>query len=121
MEIFKNLTPNFKIWFEKSDGSGVLGDGKWKILKKIEEAGSLTAACEQLDITYRRTWNDLKKIEKVLGVKLLKTERGGAEGGSTRLSPQGQLIVKAFDNFHSRMDVLMQNEFVNLKQDLQGL
>lgn len=121
MENFKDLTPNFKIWFEKQDGSGVLGDGKWKILKKIDQAGSLTAACELLGITYRRTWNDLKKIEKELGVQLLQTERGGAEGGSTRLSPQGQQLVKAFDNFHSRMDRLMQKEFVNLKQDLMSL
>ncbi len=118
MEAFKELTPDYKIWFATIDGKGVLGDGKWKILKKIDEAGSLTAACEQLGITYRRTWNDLKKIEKMLGIQLLETERGGAEGGSTKLSEQGHKVVAAFDNFHKRMDFLMLEEFKILKSEL---
>lgn len=118
METFKDLMPDYKIWFATADGKGVLGDGKWKILKKIDEAGSLTAACEQLGITYRRTWNDLKKIEKMLGFQLLETERGGADGGSTRLSVHGQKVVIAFDSFHQRMDKLIQEEFQILKKDL---
>jgi molybdate transport system regulatory protein len=118
METFKNLSPDYKIWFATSDGNGVLGDGKWKILKKINEAGSLTAACEQMGITYRRTWNDLKKIEKMLGFQLLETERGGADGGSTKLSVQGHKLVNAFDNFHQRMDKFMQAEFQNLVNEL---
>jgi molybdate transport system regulatory protein len=120
MNKFENLKPEYKIWFSSLQGDGILGDGKWKILKQIDECGSLVGACEQLGITYRRTWNDLRKIEKMLGFHLLETVRGGLEGGSTRLSPEGRNLVKAFDIFHQRMDKIMQKEFERLLNDLNS-
>ncbi len=120
MNKFENIKPEYKIWFSSLQGDGVLGDGKWKILKQIEECGSLVGACEQLGITYRRTWNDLRKIEKMLGFHILETIRGGQEGGSTRLSPEGRRLVKSFDVFHQRMDKIMNKEFVRLLEDLNS-
>lgn len=120
MNKFENMKPEYKIWFSSPQGDGILGDGKWKILKKIDECGSLVGACEQLGITYRRTWNDLRKIEKMLGFHLLETVRGGQEGGSTRLSPEGRRLVKSFDTFHQRMDKMMNKEFVRLLADLNS-
>jgi len=118
MNKFENLKVEYKIWFSSPQGEGILGDGKWKILKKIDECGSLVSACENMGITYRHTWNDLRKIEKMLGFQLLETVRGGQEGGSTRLSEEGRRLVKAFDVFHERMDNIMQQEFTNLIEDL---
>jgi len=120
MNKFENMKPEYKIWFSSPRGEGILGDGKWKILKQIDECGSLVGACEELGITYRRTWNDLRKIEKMLGFQLLETVRGGNEGGSTQLSPEGRRLVKAFDNFHKRMDKIMQKEFAALLDNLNA-
>jgi molybdate transport system regulatory protein len=120
MNKFENLNPEYKIWFSSLKGEGVLGDGKWKILKKIDECGSLVGACEQMGITYRRTWNDLQKIEKLLGFQLLETKRGGQDGGSTALSAEGRRLVKSFDVFHKRMDKIMQKEFGRLLNDLNS-
>jgi molybdate transport system regulatory protein len=120
MNKFENLKPEYKIWFSSPVGEGIMGDGKWKILKQIDECGSLVGACEQLGITYRRTWNDLHKIEKMLGFHLLETVRGGQEGGSTRLSPEGRRLVKAFDTFHRRMDKIMNKEFERLLNNLNS-
>lgn len=114
MKKFENIVPEYKIWFSTKDGRGILGDGKWKILRKINECGSLVKACEEMGITYRRTWNDLKKIEEMLGFELLESSRGGQEGGNTRLTPEGQKLVAAFDAFHQKMDDLMAKEFLNL-------
>jgi len=120
MNKFENLKPEYKIWFSSLNGDGILGDGKWKILKQIDECGSLVAACEKMGITYRRTWNDLRKIEKMLGFHLLETVRGGQEGGSTKLSPEGKRLVKTFDSFHHRMDKIMQKEFNRLLDNLNA-
>jgi len=117
---YENLRLQYKIWFTDEVGAGLLGDGKWKILKAIDEAGSLTAACEKLGITYRRTWNDLKSIETRLGFALLEKNRGGIDGGSTSLTVEGQRLIKAFDNFHDRMDAIMQEQFKLLIRDLSS-
>ena len=119
MEKFTNIIPEYKVWFSTHEGSGILGDGKWKILKKIEECGSLVLACEELNITYRRTWNDLKKIEQQLGFRILETSRGGAEGGSSHLTQDGIRLINAFDHFHQRMDKVMKQEFEKFLSELR--
>lgn len=117
-EQFKNIRFNYKIWLSTKDGINLLGDGKWKILKAIEAHGSLKAATDSLGLTYRRTWGDLKKIEKQLGFQLLEKSRGGKDGGKTYLTPQGKLLVNAFDEFHEKIDLVMDDAFEDFRQRL---
>jgi molybdate transport system regulatory protein len=112
---------NYKIWLSDQAGNGILGDGKWRILKLIEEKGSLKAACEELGYTYRRTWGNLEKIEKMLGFPLLEKHRGGNEKGSTRLTPQGKKLVAAFDAFHAATDNSIETGFRELMEKLKQI
>ncbi len=107
----ENIRFNYKIWLSTNDDQGILGDGKWQILKAIEKHGSLTAATRALGITYRRTWGDLKKIEEMLGFAVLEKERGGKAGGKSSLTPEGRILVEAFDEFHEKVDVLIEKAF----------
>lgn len=118
-EQFKDIRFNYKIWLSTNDGINLLGDGKWKILKAIEEHGSLKAATDSLGITYRRTWGDLKKIEELLGFTLLEKERGGKDGGKTNLTKKGKILVIAFDEFHEKVDIIMEDAFENFRQKLK--
>jgi molybdate transport system regulatory protein len=115
---FNNILLHHKIWLATSDDAGILGDGKWQILRAIEETGSLMGACTKLNLTYRRTWGDLKKIEQMLGFPLLEKSRGGAEGGSSMLSTQGILLVAAFDKFHEQVDGVINKAFDEFKSSL---
>ena len=103
---------------DKKD-AGILGDGKWQILKLIDQKGSLKAACDELGYTYRRTWGDLKKIEKFFGFPLLEKHRGGSEGGKTVLTEEGKRLVKAFDQFHASVDALIQKGFDSFIENLK--
>jgi molybdate transport system regulatory protein len=109
---------HYKIWMSDRVGNGILGDGKWQILKLIDEKGSLKAACDELGYTYRRTWGNLKKIESFFGFPLLDKHRGGNEGGKTYLTPEGKKLVKAFDRFHSSVDSVIQDGFEIFLKDL---
>jgi molybdate transport system regulatory protein len=112
---------HYKIWLSDKKNQGILGDGKWKTLKLIEEKGSLKAACDELGYTYRRTWGNLRKIENFFGFPLLEKHRGGSEGGHTVLTREGKRLVEAFDKFHASVDSIIQkgfDEFINdLKRD----
>lgn len=118
MEVFNQFKLNYKIWFSDNSGKGVMGDGKWQILKAIDETGSLKGACDKLQITYRRTWNDLKQIERAIGFPLLESTRGGAEGGSMKLTSNGKKLISAFDHFHQKVDTLMQQYFHSMIEEL---
>lgn len=115
---FSRIRFNYKIWLSTVEGTNLLGDGKWKILKAIEKHGSLRAATVALGLTYRRTWGDLQKIEHELGINLLETSRGGAEGGKTYLTKEGKMLVKAFDDFHAKADVFMEEAFEGFRKSL---
>ena len=117
----ENIRLHHKMWMATPLEEGILGDGKWLILKAIEETGSLKAACDKLELTYRRTWGDLKKIEQMLGFPLLEKSRGGKEGGMSQLTPQGRKLVAAFDDFHRQVDGVIEDAFAGFKQKLMDL
>lgn len=111
---------HYKIWMADEKEEGILGDGKWKMLKLIEEKGSIKAACDALGYTYRRTWGNLRKIEKFFGFPLLEKHRGGSDGGRTMLTPEGRKLVKAFDTFHYNIDNHIQQGFEKFIEDLRS-
>ncbi len=119
-ENLKNIQFNYKIWLSTPEGKGIMGDGKWQILKAIEEHGSLKAATEALGLTYRRTWGDLKEIEALLGFPLLDKSRGGKDGGQTQLSPVGKKMVEAFDRFHQKVDHYMEEAFLEFRENIKS-
>ena len=105
----KNIRFNYKLWIETQDGKNILGDGKWQLLKAIDETGSLKRSMEQNGWTYRKTWDHLKKIEGNLGFPIIQTTRGGIEGGCTTLTDEGKRIVAIFDKFHKEYDKLFRD------------
>ncbi len=108
---FPDLKIKYKVWLENKDNNGILGDGKWKLLKSINETGSLKAAIENQGLSYRKTWDNLKKAEKLLGFPLIKPTRGGSRGGRTVLTQKGLKLVAAFDSFHEEFDNKIQEAF----------
>ena len=114
-----DISLHYKIWMSDISETGIMGDGKWQMLKLIEEKGSMKAACDELGYTYRRTWGNLKKIEKFFGFPLLEKQRGGSDGGHTALTEEGKRLVRAFDAFHHTVDKHIQEGFERFIQELK--
>jgi len=100
----KKLRARFKLWLSSKDVEGVFGDGKWRLLKAIDNKGSLNAASKSLRISYRKAWGDLKKAQEALGVSLVEKQRGGMLGGKTTLTSRGKKWVKAYTRFRSDIE-----------------
>ena len=104
----KKLRPRFKLWLSSGEVEGVFGDGKWRLLRAIEREGSLRAACESLQISYRKAWGDMKKAQEGLGVALIKKERGGRTGGQTTLTDEGRKWVGKYGKFRREIEKAVQ-------------
>lgn len=100
----KKLEPNFKVWLSTLDKQNSFGDGKWRLLKEIDSTGSLQSACNNLGISYRKAWGDLKKAESSLNFALVERKRGGRHGGKTELTRQGKEWLKAYEQFHKQIE-----------------
>ena len=106
----------FKVWLENK-GEVVLSNGKFGILKKIDQLGSIQKAAEQFGMSYRHAWGMLQKIEKRSGLKLLETQIGGREGGGAKLTPEGKAFLAHYEAFSKGLDELIQKKFKKAFQE----
>jgi molybdate transport system regulatory protein len=111
-----DLRVHCKLWMSSDTSEGSFGTGKVRLLKAVDEAGSLQEAARMLGISYRKAWADLKKAEECLQCKLIEKMRGGRGGGRTVLTEQGRGVTQAFStmersvlqNLRSAHDVFME-------------
>jgi molybdate transport system regulatory protein len=93
----ESLQVRSKIWIERRGRGGVvLSEWRVDLLEAIDATGSLSRAAERLDVPYRTAWERVKEIESELGVRLLDTASGGADGGSSRLTPEARDLCRRF-------------------------
>jgi molybdate transport system regulatory protein len=107
------LEPRIKLWVEK-DGLLVLSDYRVQLLRHVAETGSLAEAAQRMGLSYRRAWGKIREIEGNLGLKLIESEAGGAGGGSSRLSPEGERLVALYQRFRRAMEGDLECEFRKL-------
>ncbi|GAB4320940.1 MAG: winged helix-turn-helix domain-containing protein [Dehalococcoidia bacterium] len=96
------FSPRAKLWLE-ADGRLVMSDYRVRLLELVAETGSLAKAAETMRLSYRRAWGKVKEIEENLGVPLVQSEVGGAGGGHTVLTPEGEAFVAAYRRFQDRV------------------
>lgn len=101
--VARPLEPRAKLWIEV-DGEIALSGWRVALLEAIEETGSLAKAAERLAVPYRTALYKLREIERNLGVRLVATQSGGAAGGGSRLTPEGQELVRRWRAFSAGLD-----------------
>ncbi len=106
----RHLEPRLKLWVEK-DGRLVLSDYRVQLLRHVGETGSLAEAAQRMGLSYRRAWGKVREIERNLGVALVESEAGGAGGGGSRLTPQGERLLALYQRFRRVMESDLGKEF----------
>ena len=99
-----------KVWVER-DGQVLLSEWRVELLEAVEATGSLTRAAEQLNVPYRTAWERIKETEHRLGLRLLETESGGAEGGGSRLTDEASDLIRRFRRVTAGVADLVEERF----------
>ena len=92
---YYNIFLDYSITLEHKNNGSLLDEFKFTVLSKVGQLGSLKAAAEDLGVSYRKAWGSVEDIEKGLGFKLLERRRGGARGGKTTLTSDGEKLIEA--------------------------
>ena len=92
-------------------GDVVLSDWRVELLEAIDAHGSLSRAAEALDVPYRTAWERVKATEAELGMRLVDTESGGADGGGSRLTPEAQDVCRRFRRVASGIQEVVSRRF----------
>jgi molybdate transport system regulatory protein len=72
---------------------GRIGPGKIALLEAIEREGSISAAGRALGMSYRRAWDLVAALNRLLGTAVVAASPGGARGGGAALTEAGRCLV----------------------------
>lgn len=89
-----DIFPKVQLTLERDEG--FFGPSMAQFLSLIDHTGSMQNACRQMHMSYTKGWRILKAAEKQLGYPLLITQSGGAEGGSSQLTPKAGDFLERF-------------------------
>ena len=106
----RRVEPRVKLWVEK-DGKLALSAYRVRLLRLIDETGSLSEAAARMKLSYRRAWGKIREIEANLGIKLIASEAGGAGGGGSKLTPEGRRLIELFERFETAAERDLAEEF----------
>lgn len=117
---YSNIRVNYRVWVSTNDNQEILGDEEWQLLTIIAEMGSLKAAAEEMKISYRKAWGDLRDAEQKLGFPLLEKTRGGDQGGSSTLTEEGTRLINAYHELHLNFQGAVEEYIIQFKKTLKG-
>jgi molybdate transport system regulatory protein len=109
-ELVARLRPRHKVWFTLGN-SFLMGPNYFRFLRAVDETGTIRQAGRAVGWSYRTCLNRIRRMEQVLGRRVLETERGGASGGGARLSPEGRRLLIIFERWQAAMSGFSQRAF----------
>lgn len=74
----------------------VMGPGRADLLSFIAATGSISAACREMKMSYRRGWTLVESMNNSFTAPLVETSKGGAEHGGARLTKLGEAVLVAY-------------------------
>ncbi|MET1128849.1 MAG: substrate-binding domain-containing protein [Thermoproteota archaeon] len=102
-ESVESLVARFTVVLERN-GEVVVDSTLAAILSGIRRHGSLLAAARALGVPYSRAWEALSRAERLLGVKLVETWRGGTERGGARLTEHAEKLLALYEEAKSSLE-----------------
>ncbi len=85
------------------EGRPVVGPGRYRLLKAVDEEGTLKGAAERVGWSYEYARRSVKAIEEVVGKPVVVTERGGSGGGRAVLTETGRMLVREYERALERV------------------
>jgi molybdate transport system regulatory protein len=112
---------NYKLWLSSVTGEGIIEEDRYRLLQIIRDKGSLKAAADEMKISYRKAWGDMKMAESLLGYELITRHRGGKSGGQSVLTTKAIKLLEAYSVLHTKMDDAVEKAYEEFKNKTEKL
>jgi molybdate transport system regulatory protein len=104
------LRARHKVWFTLGN-SFLMGPNYFRFLRAVDETGTIRRAGQAVGWSYRTCLNRIRRMEDILGRRVLETARGGSAGGGAKLSAEGRRLVAIFERWQGDMADYSQRAF----------
>jgi len=102
-----------KIWIEVN-GEPVFGRGRRFLLTAIDKYGSINQAAKDVNISYRKAWSHIKAMEERLGIKLVKRQAGGKNGGGAVLTEDARKFLGKYETLEKEIRETADEQFIKI-------
>ncbi len=107
------MGPGTVTYLADEGGGRIFGPGPYRLLKKVDECGSLSAAARSMGMSYSKALRILKRAEEGLGERLVERRIGGESGGSSSLSAAGRLLMRRFELWNEACSAAARTSFAS--------
>lgn len=109
------IAVKLRVW---RDSEVAIGPGKADLLEAISQAGSISAAARQMDMSYRRAWLLVDVMNRSFREPLVRSAAGGTRGGGAQLTEAGQRILSRFRAMENAASSAAKQHLALLAQEL---
>ncbi len=85
-----------------------------RLLKAIEETGSINQGAKLAQVSYKSAWDHLEMMDRISPKPLLERNAGGKKGGGTKLTAYAQRLLQLYklleDTQQTAFDILQQDD-----------
>lgn len=92
----------YRVWLD--EGGRAFGEGPAALIELVRTEGSLSRAAAHMGMSYNKAWRTLRAAEGRLGFPLLERRVGGLRGGGSRVSPQGEELLRRYQTLMADVD-----------------
>jgi molybdate transport system regulatory protein len=102
------------------ESGGRIGPGKIALLEAIRKTGSITAAAQSMQMSYRRAWLLVDELNKLLSEPVVTTAVGGVMGGGTIVTPVGEKTIALYHSIEAHTRAAARSEFHAFRKLIRG-
>lgn len=96
------------MWFENEESNYIFGEMPFKLLRYIDELGTLEVAAKKMGCSIAFARKKMREIEINIGDRVIEGERGGpGGGGKTKLTEKGKNLLEKYDAYRERLKDLV--------------
>ena len=88
-----------RVTFLDDHGEKFFGEGPARLLRGVEEHGSLRSAAMAMEMAYTKALKLVKQAEAALGYALIVRTTGGKDGGGSILTPKGKQWLSQYEAY----------------------
>ena len=93
------MKPEMRVYLMDDENRKFFGEGPYRLLRAVEETGSLRAAAGTMNMAYTKALKMLRHAEQAVGAPLTTRSTGGKDGGGSCLTDAGKELLARYEAY----------------------
>lgn len=96
----------FKCWVEE-EGEKFYGPGPHNLIKSIQKEGSLSKAAGQMNMSYKKAWDLIHRLNNNSDEPWVLLKKGGQHGGGAEITLHAIKAMQEYENLQQKISELL--------------